>query len=92
MGVALPEVFQSRLPGGAAPQSMASRPSYHWVGRHVLPDRSDVQAGNGDAFAPQPVGGADHEGGFAHLARVEDIAELGVAERLKSSASAWRTT
>jgi hypothetical protein len=50
------------------------------LGRKVLADGRQIEDGYADAVFSQARGGADHQAGFAHLARGERIAELALQQ------------
>src|SRR5262249_40142765 len=50
------------------------------LGGEGVADEGEIEDGDGDTFRPQTSSGVDHEGAFAHLASVEDVAELAAAQ------------
>ena len=47
----------------------------------ILAQGAEIQQRDTHSGQTEMIGGADHEGGFAHLARGEDIAELALPQR-----------
>lgn len=52
------------------------------LGGEVLPRGRQIEDGDADAVFTQARGGADHQAGFAHLARSEHVAELALQQIL----------
>src|SRR5437868_3790623 len=69
--------FQAQLLPDIAGQALVPL-----LGGDVLTERGEVERDDADSVLAQPGGGADHEGGLAHLARRKHVAELALPERV----------
>ena len=68
-------VLEPELPAQVAEQSVVPL-----LGGEVLADGGEVEDGDIEPSAAEPLGGADHQRGLAHLSGGEDVAELAALE------------